>query len=108
MADKEEGDTAEDNKRRRPGRTPVTLLVEYEGADELISDFSENLSSAGIFVSTAHEFELGTKVELRPHVAFGRDNANENDRNQKDPEQPHAAHWTRNRRRGSRSVQSAP
>lgn len=49
---------------RRHSREPVTLVVEYEGADDLVADYTENLSSGGTFVNTAHEFEIGTEVQL--------------------------------------------
>lgn len=50
--------------QRRASREPVTLVVEYEGADDLVSDYTENLSSGGTFVSTAHAFDVGTEVQL--------------------------------------------
>jgi uncharacterized protein (TIGR02266 family) len=49
---------------RRHAREAVTLVVEYEGADDLVADYTENLSSGGTFVNTAHEFEIGTEVQL--------------------------------------------
>lgn len=57
------GDGADDEQRNET-RTPVTLLVEYEGADELVCDYTENLSSGGVFVSTTRDLEVGTKVRL--------------------------------------------
>jgi len=54
---------AEDEKRRDT-RAAVTLFVEYEGADDLIGDFTENLSTGGTFVSTARHIPLGTTVQL--------------------------------------------
>lgn len=51
-------------EKRRHERQAVTLVVEYEGADDLVSDFTENLSSGGTFVNTPHEFEIGTEVQL--------------------------------------------
>jgi uncharacterized protein (TIGR02266 family) len=50
--------------QRRHERQPVTLVVEYEGADDLVSDYTQNLSTGGTFVTTAHEFPIGTDVEL--------------------------------------------
>src|SRR5215475_9190750 len=52
-----------DEKRRAP-REPVTLFVEYEGADDLIGDFTENLSSGGTFVTTNRSLPVGTQVQL--------------------------------------------
>jgi uncharacterized protein (TIGR02266 family) len=59
--DQSDGDGAD---KRRHERKPVTLVVEYEGADDLVADFTENLSSGGTFVNTAHEFEVGTEIDL--------------------------------------------
>jgi len=53
-----------DQEKRRDPREPVTLLVEYEGADDLIGDYTENLSSGGTFVATNRELPLGTFVHL--------------------------------------------
>ena len=50
--------------KRRDTREPVTLFVEYEGADDLIGDFTENLSSGGTFVATNRELPIGTQVQL--------------------------------------------
>jgi uncharacterized protein (TIGR02266 family) len=51
-------------EKRRQLRTGVTLLVEYEGADELLSDYTDNLSSGGTFIATARELEVGSPVRL--------------------------------------------
>ena len=52
-----------DEKRRAP-REPVTLFVEYDGADDLIGDFTDNLSSGGTFVTTNRSLPVGTQVQL--------------------------------------------
>jgi len=52
-----------DEKRRAP-REPVTLFVEYEGADDLVGDFTDNLSSGGTFVTTNRSLPVGTTVQL--------------------------------------------
>jgi uncharacterized protein (TIGR02266 family) len=54
---------SEDDKRH-DSREPVMLFVEYEGADDLVGDFTENLSSGGTFVATNRELPLGTNVRL--------------------------------------------
>ncbi len=54
---------AEDDKRRE-SREAITLFVEYEGADDLVGDFTENLSSGGTFVATKRELPLGQRVQL--------------------------------------------
>jgi uncharacterized protein (TIGR02266 family) len=50
--------------KRRAARAPVTLFVEYEGADDLIGDFTDNLSSGGTFVTTNRSLPIGTDVQL--------------------------------------------
>jgi uncharacterized protein (TIGR02266 family) len=50
--------------KRRHERSGVTLVVEYEGADDFLGDYTENLSSGGTFVSTSRQLELDTKVRL--------------------------------------------
>jgi uncharacterized protein (TIGR02266 family) len=51
-------------EKRRATREAVTLFVEYEGADDLVGDFTENLSSGGTFVSTNRSLPIGTQVQL--------------------------------------------
>jgi uncharacterized protein (TIGR02266 family) len=50
--------------KRRHHRAGVTLLVEYEGADEFLVDYTDNLSSGGTFVATARELPIGSGVRL--------------------------------------------
>jgi len=51
-------------EKRRDAREPVALFVEYEGADDLVGDFTENLSSGGTFVATNRSLPVGTLVQL--------------------------------------------
>jgi uncharacterized protein (TIGR02266 family) len=51
-------------EKRRATRDPVTLFVEYEGAEDLVGDFTENLSSGGTFVTTNRTLPVGTQVQL--------------------------------------------
>ena len=53
-----------DEEKRRDAREPVTLFVEYEGADDLVGDFTENLSTGGTFVATTRNIPIGTSVQL--------------------------------------------
>ncbi|MBS1119338.1 MAG: response regulator receiver modulated PilZ sensor protein [Deltaproteobacteria bacterium] len=53
-----------DEEKRRDTREPVTLFVEYEGAEDLIGDFTENLSSGGTFVTTNRDIPIGTQIQL--------------------------------------------
>src|SRR6476619_3387082 len=50
--------------QRRSDREAVTLFVEYEGADDLVGDYTENLSSGGTFVATTRELPIGTQITL--------------------------------------------
>jgi uncharacterized protein (TIGR02266 family) len=53
-----------DDEKRRDSRESVTLFVEYEGADDLVGDFTENLSSGGTFVATGRSIPIDTAVQL--------------------------------------------
>src|SRR5688572_22779201 len=53
-----------DDEKRRDNRERVTLFVEYEGADDLIGEFTENLSSGGTVVATSGDLPLGLAVVL--------------------------------------------
>ena len=48
----------EDDDRRHEPREPITLVVDYDGADHLIGDYTANLSSGGTFIETEHEFVM--------------------------------------------------
>ena len=50
--------------RRTHDREPVTLFVEYDGADDFVGDYTENLSGGGTFVLTARTLDVGTQVKL--------------------------------------------
>jgi uncharacterized protein (TIGR02266 family) len=65
VADPDEKRSAIDaEEKRQEPREAVTLFVEYEGADDLVGDFTENLSSGGTFVSTNRQLPLDTRVQL--------------------------------------------
>ncbi|MFN0246770.1 MAG: response regulator [Kofleriaceae bacterium] len=53
-----------EEEKRRDSRESVTLFVEYDGADDLVGDFTENLSSGGTFVATNRDLPIGTRVNL--------------------------------------------
>ena len=55
---------ADGEEKRRDAREAVALFVEYEGADDLVCDFTENLSSGGTFVTTNRSLPIGTQVRL--------------------------------------------
>src|SRR5690606_18907934 len=46
------GDPAGNSDKRREARAPVVLRVDYDGPDELVFDYTENLSSRGVFLKT--------------------------------------------------------
>src|SRR5262245_54862995 len=50
--------------KRKSDREAVTLFVEYEGADDLLGDYTENLSSGGTFVATNRDLPVGTQITL--------------------------------------------
>lgn len=52
-----------ENRRNTP-RTPIDLVVEYEGAEDLIGDFTENLSTGGAFIATKRDLPIDTHVKL--------------------------------------------
>lgn len=43
---------------------PVTLFLDYEGADDLLGDFAQNLSTGGTFVATDRDLPMNTPVQL--------------------------------------------
>jgi uncharacterized protein (TIGR02266 family) len=51
-------------EQRRHTRLPVRLFVDYEDADDFISDYTENLSANGTFIHTARVLALDTRVQL--------------------------------------------
>src|SRR3954454_16834227 len=55
---------ADQNDKHKSAREAVTLFVEYEGADDLVGDYTENLSSGGTFVATNRELPIGTQIQL--------------------------------------------
>jgi uncharacterized protein (TIGR02266 family) len=50
--------------QRRELRAPIVLRVDYEGPDELVFDYTENLSSRGIFLKTSRAFQVGDRIRL--------------------------------------------
>jgi uncharacterized protein (TIGR02266 family) len=55
---------ADGEEKRRAAREAVALFVEYDGADDLVGDFTDNLSSGGTFVTTNRSLPVGTHVQL--------------------------------------------
>ena len=62
MADNKEASNSE--ARRGPELSPVTLVVDYDAAADLIADFTENLSSGEVFLDMDRPCDVGSKVRL--------------------------------------------
>jgi uncharacterized protein (TIGR02266 family) len=56
--------TDEEVEKRRAERKPVTLRVDYEGAEDFVGDYTENLSAKGTFVASTRVHDIGTEVRL--------------------------------------------
>ncbi len=54
-----------DEKRNLGERSPVSLVVDYDGAEELYRDYTQNLSSGGAFVHTDRELQIGDSIQLQ-------------------------------------------
>jgi uncharacterized protein (TIGR02266 family) len=54
----------EGDERRGGARYEVALRVDYDDADDLLADFTENLSSGGACVATSRDVAIGTEVRL--------------------------------------------
>lgn len=54
-----------DRDRREHEREPLVLKVEYPGADDLLHDYTENISRGGTFILTHRELPVGTRVRVR-------------------------------------------
>ena len=50
--------------KRNDLRTSITLIVDYEGADDFLTDYTENLSRGGTFVLTSRQIEVETTIRL--------------------------------------------
>ncbi len=50
--------------KRQEVRTPVSLVVDYAGADDFLGDYTENLSRGGTFIHTTRELPLGHQIQL--------------------------------------------
>lgn len=57
-------DAGDGADKRRHERNGVLLRVDYDGADDLFGDFTENLSTGGTFVVTTRALAQGTAVRL--------------------------------------------
>ncbi|MCA9673530.1 MAG: TIGR02266 family protein [Myxococcales bacterium] len=51
-------------EKRLHERKPVILRVDYEGAQDFVGDYTENLSTGGTFVASSRSLPIGTDVRL--------------------------------------------
>ena len=54
----------DENDRRKHERCEVILRVDYDDADDLLADYTENLSTGGTCVAGSRELPEGTEVRL--------------------------------------------
>src|SRR4029079_16252828 len=60
-----ESDSPDDGReRRKQVRHAISLVVEYDGADDLLADYTENLSTGGTFIHTRRQFQKGAEVRV--------------------------------------------
>jgi uncharacterized protein (TIGR02266 family) len=57
--------SSDDKRKAGQDREPLALVVEYEGAEDLYRDYTQNLSSGGTFIQTDRELSVGDKVDLQ-------------------------------------------
>ena len=57
-------DAHKDGDRRENERFAVSLRVDYEDPDDLVSDYTQNLSQGGACVASGRELPVGTEVRL--------------------------------------------
>ncbi len=50
--------------QRQFPRSPMLLKVEYSSTNEFLTDYTENISGGGVFISTNSEFELGQEIDF--------------------------------------------
>lgn len=50
--------------QRKHERAAVTLVVDYDGAEDFVGDYTENLSKGGTFIHTSRAFEVGSGLRL--------------------------------------------
>ena len=52
-------------ERRRSGRVPVEIQIQYETADGFFEDYIRNLSLGGIFIETPKPLPMNTKLKVQ-------------------------------------------
>ena len=51
-------------ERRESGRAKLELPIEYDRLNELLSDYTHNISRGGTFIRTDHPLEVGTELSF--------------------------------------------
>lgn len=54
--------------RRAHPRVPVELKVEYQNVDQLITEYTRNISRGGLFIRSDEQLEKGTQLLFKLHV----------------------------------------
>jgi type IV pilus assembly protein PilZ len=62
-----EGDAGED-ERRREGRAPIELKVEYKRLNTFFYDYTKNISKGGTFIKTDRPLGIGTMFIFKLRV----------------------------------------
>lgn len=50
--------------QRHEVRAPVSLVVDYDGAEDFLGDYTENLSRGGTFIHTSRDLVAGNQIQL--------------------------------------------
>ena len=50
--------------QRKHERAAVTLVVDYDGAEDFVGDYTDNLSKGGTFIHTSRTFAVGSGLRL--------------------------------------------
>jgi len=57
-----------DDERRRDGRHPIELKVEYQRLNTFFSDYTRNISKGGTFIKTNRPLDVGTEFIFKLYV----------------------------------------
>ena len=60
--------SAQASERRRHRRVPISVIIDYETADQFFRDYALNLSLGGIYVRTSEVFPVGSRLKI--HFSF--------------------------------------
>jgi len=66
--DEAAGPEDEEDERRRDGRTPIELKVEYQRLNSFFSDYTKNISKGGTFIKTGKPLDVGTEFVFKLFV----------------------------------------